>query len=179
MITIIADESTGHVGQELFRALSEKGGRADYVSLEGVNVKPCMNCAGCTYTTFGKCVVRDDADWILPKIIRSDAFVFVTPITYGGYSFSSKQVLDKLALIADRNYHAHERELVKGGFPGRSFVFYAIGVSDNCPPEEADVFKRLHRETVWITHGRGKAFVIASDPDSTELTNIANEVTGK
>jgi Multimeric flavodoxin WrbA len=89
MITIVADEGNGQIGAELFRELSRRDVEGEYISLEGVQVKPCISCGGCTYKTYGRCVTRDDGDWIYPQIIKADVLIFVTPITYGSYSLKS------------------------------------------------------------------------------------------
>lgn len=178
MITLIADEGHGTVGQELFREFGDQGVPVEYISLENVDVKPCVNCTGCTYKSYNRCVARDDADWILPKVIRTDVLVMVTPITYGGYSFKAKRLLDKLGLIMDRTYRAQKKELVKGGLVGRQFVFFALGVREDCLTEEEDVFIRLHRETVHITRGIGNAFVVDPILLPVQRAEIVHEVAG-
>ncbi|MFT4145459.1 MAG: NAD(P)H-dependent oxidoreductase [Mobilitalea sp.] len=85
MIAIIADEGNCQIGLELQQTLLAQGVQVEYISLEKVNVKPCVSCGGCTYKTYGKCVVRDDGDWIYPKVIGAEAVIFVTPITFGSY----------------------------------------------------------------------------------------------
>lgn len=160
MITIIADEGNNHIGKELFQELTLKGTESDYVSLEGVQVKPCVSCGGCTYKTYGKCVIRDDGDWIYPKVLRSEVLIFVTPITFGSYSFKTKRVFDKFALVMDRHYFIENKELVKGGMLGRQFKFFTVGINENCIPEEIDAFKKVFRENLIITRGVGKAFIV-------------------
>ena len=113
MITIISDDEKQNIGHELLEELCEKGIAAEYVSLTGAEVEPCLNCAGCTYITHGKCVTRDDADWILPKLINSEVMLFVTPITGGSYSFRMKRVFDRCALRGHRYYNVKDKELEK------------------------------------------------------------------
>lgn len=121
MVTIIADEGIYKIGEKLKESLQEKMLDVDYISLENVDVKPCISCGGCTYKTYGKCVIRDDGDWIYPKLIKSEVQIYLTPITFGSYSFKTKRVLDKCALIMDRHYIVENKELVKGGMLGKRF----------------------------------------------------------
>lgn len=152
MITVIADEGIDRTGYELYEELTVNGMTTEYISLEGVKVKPCVNCGGCTYKTYGKCVVRDDADWILKNIIGADVLIMVTPITFGGYSYKIKQVLDKISLIMDRHYYIRNKEMVKGGMHGRQFKFFVLGI--NTYPADTTAFLMelsAHRE---VLHGQ-------------------------
>ncbi len=47
-----------------------------------LNINGCLSCFSCWWKTPGKCVHRDDMDWILPKIPEADILVLGTPI-YG------------------------------------------------------------------------------------------------
>jgi multimeric flavodoxin WrbA len=178
MITIIADEGKHKVGTALYQRFISQGVGADYINLDKIEVKPCYNCDGCKYKSYGKCVVRDDADRIYPKIIRCDALVLVTPVVFGGYSFKAKRVLDKLGLVMDWCYHVKDKELVKGGLPGKQFRYFGVGVSENGDSGEADSFKRHIRETILITQGAGRAFVTGPEISQEELDQIVVEVMG-
>ncbi|MDF2839182.1 MAG: Multimeric flavodoxin WrbA-like protein [Evtepia sp.] len=176
MVTIIADEGEHQIGMELHRGFLSKGAQVDYISLENIQVNPCVSCGGCTYITYGKCVSRDDGDWIYPKVIRSDVLIFVTPITFGSYSFKIKRVLDKFGLIMDRHYFVKNRELVKGGMLGKQFKFFSVGVKENCIDEEIEAFKNLFHENIVITRGAGKAYIVDAVPTLEEKNQIIEEV---
>jgi multimeric flavodoxin WrbA len=176
MVTIIADEGKSQIGSELFQELLLKGAQADYISLDGVQVKPCVNCDGCTYKTYGKCVIRDDGDWIYPKVIGADVLIFVTPITFGSYSFKIKRVFDKFGLIMDRHYFIENGELVKGGMQGRQFKFFVLGIKENYIDEEIEAFKKLYHENLVITRGVGKAYIVDTVLTPEMKNNITKEV---
>jgi multimeric flavodoxin WrbA len=177
MVTIIADEGKNQIGAELYQGFITKGVQAEYISLEHVEVKPCVNCGGCTYKTYGKCTVRDDGDFIYPKVLRSDVLIFVSPISFGGYSFKLKRVLDKFVLVMDRHYFVENKEIVKGGKLGnKKFKFFAIGDKENCIEDEIIAFQNLVHENLVITRGIGKAY-IAEKSLSEEMRNqIIEEV---
>lgn len=157
MITIIADDDKSKFGAALSEGFLARGVAAEYIPLQNVTVKPCLSCDGCTKKTFGKCVIRDDADWILPKLIRSDAMVIVSPITFGSYSFKVKRVMDKLALIMDRHYYVKKGEMVKNNLTGK-FRLYAVGMAES--NDEAVAFKKLVHENLLITQCKGNVFIV-------------------
>jgi len=47
-----------------------------------LDINGCRGCFTCWWKTPGKCVYRDDMDWILPEIADTDVLVLGTPI-YG------------------------------------------------------------------------------------------------
>jgi multimeric flavodoxin WrbA len=158
MVTILADEGENRIGFKLYQSFQSKGVQADYIPLNDVTVKPCVGCNGCTYKTYGKCVVRDDGDWIYSKILRSDAVLVVSPILFGGYTVKTKRVLDKFGLIMDRHYFVANGEMTKGGWNDRQFKLFALGIQDEADPEEAEAFKNLVHETNVIVRGGGKGY---------------------
>ncbi len=176
MITILADEGKDTAGLKLYQAFTSRGIEADYVQLKDVTVKPCVGCNGCTYKTYGKCVVRDDGDWIYGKILRSQAVLVVSPILFGGYTVKTKRVLDKLGLIMDRHYFVVQGELTKGGLTDRQFKLFALGVQEDADPEEAEAFKSLVHETNVITRGGGKAYTTGPSLSDELTTQIVREV---
>lgn len=178
MITVIADEGIDRAGYELYKELTVNGITTEYISLEGVKVKPCINCGGCTYKTYGRCVVRDDADWILSKIIEAEILIIVSPITFGSYSYKIKQVLDKISLIMDRHYYIRDKEMVKGGMNGRQFKLFALGINNGCIDGEIEAFNKLHYENVVITRGTGSAYVVDPVLTKERKAQIIREVQG-
>lgn len=158
MITIIADEGEGRVGAELSASLAAHGIPVHYISLADSEVKPCINCGGCTYQTYNRCVFRDDGDAIYPKVIQADVLIFVTPVVFGGYSFPIKRIFDKMGLLMDRHYFIEDGEMVKGGRGRGQFRFFAVGLTKGCDEEEIKAFEDLFHENLVITRGEGKTF---------------------
>ena len=176
MVTIIVDEKCEMIGKELYNRLLRKNMETNYISLDNVEVKPCYSCRGCTDKTYGKCIVRDDGDWIYPKLIKSEAVVLVTPIVFGNYSFKIKRVLDKCAVIGSRYYKIVNKELTKTGFLGKFANLYAIGVKDNCSREEKEAFEQLFHETLIITTSYGRSFVVSNSISSELMNKMTEEI---
>jgi len=159
MITILSDHTRHEIGERLDRELRAKKIEAEFISLADLNVDPCYSCGGCTDKTYGQCIHRDDADIILPKLMRTDVLVMVTPVKWGSYSFKTKRVFDKCAIIGDRHYYCKNGELVKGKI-GRVHTFMAIGVKDQWNNDERQVFKSLVEENIKIMNIQGNAYMV-------------------
>jgi len=59
---------------------AEAGANVEKHYVVDLDIKGCLGCFSCWWKTPGKCVHRDDMDWILPKMVEADVLVFGTPI---------------------------------------------------------------------------------------------------
>lgn len=174
-IVILSDDTRQRVGKQLYETLCKQNIDVEYIEIGNVDVKPCYNCGGCTYKTYGKCIVPDDGDDIYPKLLKATAWVIVTPIVFGTYSFQTKRVLDKVALIGDRHYFVSKNELVKR-MQGNMKKYFAIGIKEECSLEEKEIFTNLIYENQRIMSVTGKAFILKEEPSQQSILQIAMEV---
>lgn len=56
---------------------------------------PCVGCFGCWTKTPGHCVIRDEWGDFSAQLGKSDEYILVTRVTYGGYSPFPKAVFDR------------------------------------------------------------------------------------
>ncbi|HUU05985.1 MAG TPA: flavodoxin family protein, partial [Patescibacteria group bacterium] len=69
-------------------------------ALAGMNIKPCRGCFSCWVKTPGRCIIDDDdQEAILRATAASDLVIWLTPITFGGYSPELKKALDRIIPI--------------------------------------------------------------------------------
>lgn len=59
------------------------------------NIEHCKGCFGCWASTQGKCVIHDDMDEILPKMIHADLIIWSFPLYYYGMPSKLKALLDR------------------------------------------------------------------------------------
>lgn len=175
MITILSDHTNQKVGEKLSENLSDKNISAEFISVGDLNVNPCYSCGGCTDKTYGKCIYRDDADMILSKLIRSDVMVIVTPVKWGSYSFKTKRVFDKCAVIGDRHYYEKKGEMVKGKI-GNINTFIAVGVKDQWLDGEKEAFENLVGENLKIMNIKGRAYLVDDSNLKSSLEAIVEEL---
>ncbi|NPD88214.1 MAG: flavodoxin family protein [Asgard group archaeon] len=66
--------------------------------LHQTDIKSCIGCFKCWDTTPGICtgVKGDIANEIAEKVIQSELLVFLTPLTFGGYSSELKKIIERL-----------------------------------------------------------------------------------
>jgi hypothetical protein len=80
---IIVDELTG-VGWEV-----------DPLILHEMEIRHCVGCFGCWVKTPGVCVINDAGRDVARAVIQSDLVIYLTPVTFGGYSSQLKKALDR------------------------------------------------------------------------------------
>ena len=89
------NDSTGErVRAALVSTLQTRGWNTEHIVLRE---KKIGNCAGdffCWIRTPGMCNVDDDNRTIAKAMITSDLMVFLTPVTFGGYSSALKRMVD-------------------------------------------------------------------------------------
>lgn len=72
-----------------------KGWNVTAYDLDGLNIKPCRGCFACWLKHPGTCAIEDDEKLILKAMAGSDAQVWITPVTFGGYAPALKKALDR------------------------------------------------------------------------------------
>lgn len=65
------------------------------IDLSELNITNCVGCFSCWVKTPGKCIIRDDAIKVYPKIAYSDKIIYVSKIKYGGYDTIMKTMLER------------------------------------------------------------------------------------
>jgi hypothetical protein len=85
-------ESVDHLIQ---KHLKDAGWEPETLLLRNFDIAPCMGCFGCWVKTPGMCVIEDHARAITERMIQCDLQVFLTPVTFGGYSSELKKILDR------------------------------------------------------------------------------------
>lgn len=89
------DPTLDRMQQLLTRELAGMGWEVTPLVLREVEVATCVGCFGCWVRTPGLCIIDDAAREISRAMAQSDLIVYLTPVTFGGYSSELKKVLDR------------------------------------------------------------------------------------
>ncbi len=128
------------------------------------------NCAGdffCWIRNPGICNVADANRTIAADIINSDLMVYLTPVTFGGYSSQLKKMVDHqiqnvepfFAKVAGETHHQKR-------YP-RYPDFLAVGWMEQADPQEEIIFRYLAHRNAINFHARRAVtgIVLAGQPD--------------
>lgn len=161
MIAIVSDKIGEPLGRQLLQYFEKEGIETTYITADDKDIKPCYGCAGCTYKTYRKCVVRDDMDEIMPVLIRADIIIYLSQIKWGGLSPAVRKILEKSALMGNIFYRVRKGELRKGCI-GKIKKLVGIGICETCTAEEKETFQGLIKETGIIMDIKYMAKIICS-----------------
>ena len=114
----------------------------EYIDLSQLRIASCTGCFGCWTKTPGKCVIRDDAVDVYPKIAASSRVLYISRIKYGGYDTVMKTMLERAIPIQQAFIRLFRREthhIQRNVVPKQATI---IGYGD-ISNEEQSVFHQL------------------------------------
>jgi multimeric flavodoxin WrbA len=150
-----ASDSTGErVCATLTAELQTRGWDVEHIVL---CEKKIGNCAGdffCWIRTPGVCNVDDDNRAIAAAIVASDLMVYLTPVTFGGYSSALKRMVDHqiqnvtpfFARVAGETHHAKRYK--------KNPDFLAVGWMDAPDAQPEIVFRHLVQRNALNWHSK-------------------------
>ena len=65
-------------------------------TLRDIEIAACLGCFKCWLQTPGVCIIDDMGRTVAEQFIQSDLSVFLSPVTFGGYSSVLKKGLDRI-----------------------------------------------------------------------------------
>ena len=74
--------------------LQERGWEVEHILLREKNIGNCAGDFFCWVRSPGVCNVNDDNRTLAAAIMNSDLMIYLTPVTFGGYSSELKRMVD-------------------------------------------------------------------------------------
>lgn len=78
------------------------GNEVEKITLSGKNIGFCKGCLACQ--KLGKCVIDDDANAIMQKVLEADVVCWATPIYYYEMSGQMKVLIDRMNAMCSLDY---------------------------------------------------------------------------
>lgn len=98
------------LASEVERGAKEAGHEVEFISLKDKEIKFCKGCLACQKT--GRCVINDDVNDILDKVMKADVIVWATPVYYYEMSGQMKTLIDRLNALYELDYKFREVYLI-------------------------------------------------------------------
>lgn len=120
-----------------------EGSGIEYVDLSALRIANCVGCFGCWTRTPGRCVIRDDATKVYPRIAESEAVLYVSRLKYGGYDTVMKTMLERAIPVQQafiRIFRGETHHVQRAVKPKHATI---IAYGDNISDEEKDIFRSL------------------------------------
>ena len=138
------NDTTGErVKTALMAELQADGWEAEHVLLREQKIGNCEGDFFCWIRTPGICNIDDDNRAIAKSIVNSDLVVYLTPVTFGGYSAHLKRIVDHqiqnvLPFFSQVNSETHHQKRYK-----RYADFLAVGWLEKPDAQAEGVFRHL------------------------------------
>lgn len=114
----------------------------EFIDLSQLKISNCIGCFGCWTKTPGKCVIRDDAVQVYPRIAQSEQVMYISKVKYGSYDTIMKTMLERAIPVQQafiRLLHGETHHVQRKVVPKQAVV---IGYGD-ISAMEREVFSRL------------------------------------
>ena len=114
----------------------------EFIDLSKLKIANCVGCFGCWTKTPGKCVIRDDAVQVYPRIAASDRLMYVSRVRYGSYDTIMKTMLERAIPTQQafiRLHHGETHHFQRDVAPKEAIV---VGYG-YLSAEEQDIFRQL------------------------------------
>lgn len=154
--------------------LLQAGWQVRLFELRNEDIAYCVGCFACWVKTPGICGINDAGRIIAEEVIQSDLVVFLTPITFGGYSSELKKAVDRI--IPDIspffkliNGEVHHKPRYKH-YP----KLLGIGVQQHRDDATAGLFDRLIKRNAINLHSpmHASTVIVGSSPKQEIIEKI-------
>lgn len=155
--------------------LEKKGWHVEEYQLCQEEIATCTGCFGCWLKTPGKCTINDKGQEIAKEVIQSDIVILLTPITFGGYSYHLKKMVDRfipniLPFFAIVNGEIHHEPRYD-----KNPNILAIGYLTQEHKESEKTFKKLiKRNSINFHSCLYNTEIVVDDVKSLDINKITN-----
>jgi len=156
------DDTIGTISQVLVEQLSSASWNVETIVLRHKRIAGCTGCFGCWIQTPGICIIDDDGREIAKQAAQADLLIFLTPVTFGGYSSELKKAVDRtlpvlLPYFTLVNGEVHHRMRYR-----RRQRLAVVGVQASPDLESAHIFETLVERNAINIHSpaHGSAVII-------------------
>lgn len=92
--------------KEALMGAKENGAEVEFIRLLDLDIKYCIGCIACVKSMMSgkgnKCILKDDFEWLLDKMLDADGIIFTTPVFVKGTPGIFHTVMDRFGPRLDR-----------------------------------------------------------------------------
>lgn len=96
------DSNSDMLADKFIEGAQAAGNEVEKITLSGKSIGFCKGCLACQ--KLGKCVIDDDANAIMQKVLEADVVCWATPIYYYEMSGQMKVLIDRMNAMYSLDY---------------------------------------------------------------------------
>lgn len=140
---LAGDDFVDAVGAALGDALQDAGWDVATWTLREHKIAYCLGCFECWTKTPGLCRIDDAGREVAASIIAGDLTIYLTPVTFGGYSSALKQAVDRSICLISPFFTRIEGEVHHQARYQRYPAMFGLGVLPAPHPAQEQIFRTL------------------------------------
>ena len=160
------------------RALRGAGWTVEEVRLAEQTIPPCLGCFGCWTQTPGVCLLDDVSRENCRAIVHCQLLVFLTPVTFGGYSSHLKKQLDRSIPLISPLFGAVGGEIHHRRRYRRYPSLLGVGLLPEARPRAEELFTTLVQRNAINLHAPAwtSAFLYDAETDAARAETLRSAV---
>lgn len=169
-----AEKGNTHIMVEAFlEGAKEAGAETENIFLVRKRIGHCLGCFTCWTKTPGKCVIKDDMQELIDRVVVSNIVVFATPLYVDNVTGIMKNFFDRLIPIADPHFEkdgfGEYRHIMRHPAPPK-----LVAISNCGFPEQShfQVLKLLFRRMARNLHSEVIAEIYRGGGELLKADNI-------
>lgn len=145
------DGSNDAMCKQALMGAKERGAEVEFIRVLDLNIKHCTGCIGCVMSLMtgkgNRCVLKDDFDWLLDKMLDADGIIISAPIFEKGTAGIIRTLTDRFGPRLDRGNNIISTKIAQstGGtapdpriLKDKVISFMGVGGSDWCTRVQCD-----------------------------------------
>jgi multimeric flavodoxin WrbA len=169
------DATTAATAEFVRQAMASAGWSVEVVALREQKIAYCLGCFDCWTKSPGVCKIDDDGRTVTAAMLASNVMVYLTPLTFGGYSSELKKALDRSICLVSPFFTRIDGEVHHKARYDRYPAILGIGVTPAYDEVQAAIFARLIERNALNLHAPAHAAIIVHDGDPATTTAAALE----
>lgn len=115
-----ANSNSDALANEFIRGAQDAGLDVEKISIVDKNIQFCKGCLACQ--KLGRCVIKDDVNDIMAKVLNADVVVWATPIYYYEMSGQMKTLIDRMNAMYSQDYKFRDIYMLTTAAEDEEFV---------------------------------------------------------
>jgi hypothetical protein len=156
--------------------LVSAGWTVDAIVLAEHKIAYCLGCFECWTKTPGLCRIDDDGRQVTTAMLASDLVVYLSPVTFGGYSSELKKALDRSICLVSPFFGRIDGEVHHRARYTHYPSLLGVGVLPAPDPAQEEIFARLLVRNALNLHAPtcGSCVVYPGQSEADMITTMAN-----
>lgn len=169
--SLTCDDSLAPVHEAIVGYLEAKGWRVEPLMLRHLEIADCLGCFGCWIKTPGVCVIDDSGREVAERMAKSDLVIYLSPVTFGGYSSELKKALDRAIPLVLPFFVKIDGEIHHPPRYEHQANVVAFGVLRSKDEDRARIFSTLFERNAINLHAKKHACEVLCLEEGLEVTS--------